>query len=145
MSRLPMPSHDGALSASRPKPGPSGMQLGVNPSSTGLVDYTPASLEDDLRLNKIMSGSFDATQLHSNRRGHSNDVRAEAALCLAETGSGMPGRATGADSVAVKHSGFTEGQALELVLLAALNFLIHLVDDVGMTDSDFPGVTAGAN
>jgi hypothetical protein len=112
-----MPSHDGAPGASRPKSDPFGMQLGINPTSPGLVDYTPASLEDYLRLNKKMSVSFDACELRANQREHSN----------------------------VKHSGFTEVQALELVLLVALNFLIHLVDDVAKTDNDFPVVTADAN
>ncbi len=82
--------------------------------------------------------------LGAHRRAYLNEVQAEAAVGSVGKVSQTPGRAAGTDIVPVKNCGFTEAQMFEIVLLVAVNFLTHIVDDVAFTDDDVRGVTAHA-
>lgn len=83
-------------------------------------------------------------KLGANRREYLNDVQAEAAVGRVGKVSQTTGRAAGTDIVPVKTFGFTEPQILEIALLVAVNFLIHLADDVAFADDNVPAVTARA-
>ncbi len=87
---------------------------------------------------------LDAAELAANRRGHSNDVKADAAVGFAKKVSETRGRVTGTDIAVVKDVGFSDAQVVEIVLLVALNFLTNLTNNVAETDIDFPVVTAHA-
>jgi hypothetical protein len=84
-----------------------------------LAGKSQANPEGHFGLNTALGRALDATELGIERCEYSNGVKAAPA-------------------------GFTEAQMLEIVLLTALHFLIHLVDDVPMTDNDTPAVTAHA-
>jgi uncharacterized peroxidase-related enzyme len=87
---------------------------------------------------------LDAAELAANRRGHSSDVRADAAVGFAKKVSETRGHVTATDIAAVKDAGFSDAHIVEIVLLVALNFLTNLVNNVAETEIDFPVVTAHA-
>lgn len=87
---------------------------------------------------------LDAAELSANRRGHSNDPKADAAVSFARKVAESRGKVTNADIAAVKQAGFTEAQVVEIVLVVAENFLTNLINNVGDTDIDFPVVKSQA-
>jgi len=87
---------------------------------------------------------LDAAELAANRRGHSNDMRADPAVVFAKRVAETRGKVTDSDIEMVKAAGYEDARIVEIVLLVALNFLTNLINNVGETDIDFPEVSASA-
>lgn len=90
-----------------------------------------------LNLAKI-----DPAEIARNRAGHSNDVKADAAVVFATKVVASRGRVSDGDIAAVKLAGFSEAQIVEIVALVAVNVLTNYVNNVAETDIDFPVVRA---
>ena len=87
---------------------------------------------------------LDEAELAANRRGHSNDAKADAAVGFARKVAETRGQVSNADLSAVKLAGYSDAQVVEIVLVVAENFLTNLINNVGGTDIDFPVVSAKA-
>lgn len=87
---------------------------------------------------------LDEAELAANRRGRSNDAKADAAVAFARKVAETRGKVGAADVSAVKLAGYTDAQVVEIVLVVAENFLTNLINNVGETDIDFPVVRAEA-
>jgi uncharacterized peroxidase-related enzyme len=87
---------------------------------------------------------LDEAELATNRRGRSNDAKADAAVTFARKVAETRGKVSDADVSAVKLAGYTDAQIVEIVLVVAENFLTNLINNVGETDIDFPVVLARA-
>lgn len=85
---------------------------------------------------------LDEAELAANRRGHSNDAKAEAAVAFARKVADARGKIADSDVTAVKRAGFSDAQVIEIVLVVAENFLTNFVNNVAATDIDFPVVRA---
>jgi uncharacterized peroxidase-related enzyme len=90
-----------------------------------------------LNLAKI-----DATEIALNRRGGSQDVKANAAVGFAVKVVKSRGRVAAADIKAVKDAGYTEAQIIEIIAVVAENVFTNFVNNVAETDIDFPAVSA---
>ncbi len=88
---------------------------------------------------------LDEAEIAANRRGHSHDARADAAVAFAKKVAEARGKVSDADLAAVKLAGFSEAQVVEIVVTVALNFLTNLVNNVAETPIDFPAVRAHAD
>jgi alkylhydroperoxidase family enzyme len=84
---------------------------------------------------------LDDAEITANRRGHSADVKADAALKFAVQVASTRGHVATADIQAVKAAGYSEADVLEIVLHVALNTLTNYVNEVAETAIDFPLVT----
>ncbi len=87
---------------------------------------------------------LDDAELAANRRGHSNDPRADAAAMFAKTVMETRGIVNGEDLAAVRRAGFSDAQIIEIIVNVALNVLTNFVNNVAGTDIDFPVVRAEA-
>jgi uncharacterized peroxidase-related enzyme len=87
---------------------------------------------------------LDSAELAANRRGHSTDVTADAAVTFAKKVAEARGKVSEADIAAVKRAGFSDAQVVEIVLNVVLNVLTNFVNNVADTDIDFPVVRADA-
>jgi len=87
---------------------------------------------------------LDAAELAANRRGHSNDMKADPAVSFARKVAETRGKVTDSDIKLVKAAGFGDAQIVEIVLVVALNFLTNLINNVGEPEIDFPEVYASA-
>jgi uncharacterized peroxidase-related enzyme len=87
---------------------------------------------------------LDKGELAANRRGHSQDAKADAAVTFAKKVAETRGKVSEGDIAAVKLAGFTEAQVIEIVLNVVLNVLTNFVNNVADTDIDFPVVRASA-
>lgn len=85
---------------------------------------------------------LDTAELAANRQGHSNDLKADAALVFARKVAQTRGKVGDADLAAVKLAGFSDAQVVEIVANVALNVLTNFVNNVADTDIDFPVVRA---
>jgi uncharacterized peroxidase-related enzyme len=85
---------------------------------------------------------LDAAEIALNRRGHSADPKADAAVAFAAKVAAARGRVGDADIAAVKLAGHTEAQIVEIISLVALNFFTNLINNVAETEIDFPVVRA---
>ena len=85
---------------------------------------------------------LDEAEIAANRRGRSNDGKADAAVAFARTVAERRGKVSAAEISAVKRAGFTDAQVVEIVLVVAENFLTNLINNVADTDIDFPVVSA---
>lgn len=85
---------------------------------------------------------LDAAEIAMNRRGHSGDPRADAAVVFAAKVASQRGQVGDADIAAVKLAGYTEAQIVEIVGLVALNVFTNFVNNVAETEIDFPVVRA---
>lgn len=83
---------------------------------------------------------LDAAEIALNRKGHSGDAKADAALVFAAKVAKQRGKVTDADVSAVKGAGFTDAQVIEIVANVALNVMTNFVNNVAGTDIDFPVV-----
>ncbi len=87
---------------------------------------------------------LDATEIALNRKGHSGDAKADAALIFAAKVAKQLGKVSDADIAAVKRAGFTDAQIVEIVVNVALNVMTNFVNNVAETDIDFPVVHAAS-
>ena len=90
-----------------------------------------------LNLAKI-----DDAEIALNRRGHSGDAKADAAIVFARKVLEARGRVSDADIASVRLAGFSEAQVIEIVASVALNVLTNYINNVAETDIDFPVVKA---
>lgn len=87
---------------------------------------------------------LDPAEIAANRRGHSYDARADAAVSFAHKIIQTRGKVSDADLASVRHAGFTDAQIVEIVVNVAVNVLTNLMNNVAQTDIDFPVVRSGA-
>ena len=87
---------------------------------------------------------LDKAELAANRRGHSHDAKADAAVTFAKKVAEARGKVSEGDIAAVKLAGFTEAQVVEIVINVVLNVLTNFINNVADTDIDFPVVRASA-
>ena len=85
---------------------------------------------------------LDPAEIAANRRGHSTDAKADAAVRFAASIVKARGHVSDEDVHAVKLAGYTDAQVVEIVLHVALNTLTNYVNEVAKTAVDFPAVAA---
>jgi uncharacterized peroxidase-related enzyme len=85
---------------------------------------------------------LDDAEITANRSGMSNDPFADAAVHFAAALTHNRGQVTDADLSMLKGSGYTDAQALEIVLHVALNTFTNYVNEAFGTEIDFPVVRA---
>lgn len=85
---------------------------------------------------------LDDAEIAANRAGGSNDPKADAAVQFAVRIANERGHVTDADIRAVKRAGYSDSDIVEIVLHVALNTLTNYVNEVALTDIDFPAATA---
>ena len=86
---------------------------------------------------------LDDTEIVVNRKGASNDPRADAAVRFAVKVVRERGHVAEDDIRALKAAGYDDAHVIEIVLHVALNTWTNFINGVGETDIDFPVVTAG--
>ncbi|CDH47452.1 carboxymuconolactone decarboxylase family protein [Candidatus Contendibacter odensensis] len=74
------------------------------------------------------------------REGGSSEAKADAALRFARRVASEHGRVSDADLAALRTAGFDDASIIEIVLNVALNVLTNYVNNVALTDVDFPKV-----
>lgn len=84
---------------------------------------------------KLSDAEIDAA-----REGHAGDARADAALRFARRVLETRGMVSDQELAAVRAAGFDAGGVLEIVVTVALNVLTNYVNNVALTDVDFPRI-----
>lgn len=87
---------------------------------------------------------LDDAEILANRRGHSNDQKADAALVFAAKVARSRGQVTDADVAAVKLAGYSDAEVVDIVANVALNVFTNFLNNVAGTEIDFPVVRAEA-
>ena len=77
-----------------------------------------------------------------NRQGGSGDPTAAAAVRFAAKVAEQRGHVADADLAAVRLAGFSDAQIVEIVALVAENVFTNFLNEVALTDIDFPVVRA---
>jgi uncharacterized peroxidase-related enzyme len=90
-----------------------------------------------LNLAKI-----DAAEIALNRKGASQDAKANAAVAFAAKVVRSRGKVSGEDIKVVRGAGYSEAQIIEIIALVAENMFTNFVNNVADTDIDFPVVSA---
>lgn len=85
---------------------------------------------------------LDDAEIAANRRGKSNDPKADAAVQFAAKIAKERGHVSSADVDAVKLAGYDEAQIIEIVQHVALNTWTNYINEVAKTEVDFPVVKA---
>ena len=81
-------------------------------------------------------------EIARNRRGQSGDAKADTAVRFAAKVVRERGRVGDGDVAELREAGYSNGQIVEIVALAAENVFTNLMNNVAQTDIDFPVVTA---
>lgn len=81
---------------------------------------------------------LDDAEIAANRRGGSNDPKADAAVRFAAKIVRERGHVTEGDLRAVKSAGYDDAQVIEIVLHVALNTWTNYINEVAKTEIDFP-------
>ena len=81
---------------------------------------------------------LDDAEILANRKGHSNDPKADAAVNFAAHVTKARGHVTDEDIRAVKLAGYDDAQVVEIVLHVALNTWTNYINEVAQTVIDFP-------
>ena len=93
------------------------------------------------RLTTSWASSLVSTRrTPANRRGHSHDPKANAALEFARTLVEKRGGVTEQDVQQVKEAGFDDGEVAEIIAHVALNILTNYFNVAVETPIDFPVV-----
>lgn len=92
----------------------------------------------------LNAAKLDDAEIARNRRGHSGDPKADAAVALAFKVASDRGRVGDADIAAVRLAGWTEAQVVEIVANVALNVFTNYLNNAAQTEIDFPVVPAEA-
>jgi uncharacterized peroxidase-related enzyme len=87
---------------------------------------------------------LDDAEISANRAGGSTDPKADAAVRFAARVARKRGHVAETDLAALKLAGYTDAQAIEVVLHVALNTWTNYLNEVFKTDIDFPVVMAEA-
>jgi len=77
-------------------------------------------------------------EMAANRVGRSNDPKADAALRFALRVAETRGQVREDELTTLRRAGYSDGEAMEIVGLVALNVLTNYVNEVFGTDVDFP-------
>src|SRR5271166_7145967 len=77
---------------------------------------------------------LDIAEVAHNRRGGSNDAKADAAVRFAAKVAQTRGKVSDADFVAVKEAGYSDAQIVEIVAVVAENVLTNFINNVAETD-----------
>lgn len=77
-------------------------------------------------------------EIELNRKGHSSDQKADAAVQFATRVAESRGKVSDAELAAVRLAGFTDAQIIEIVAVVAENVLTNFINNVARTDIDFP-------
>jgi uncharacterized peroxidase-related enzyme len=85
---------------------------------------------------------LDDAEIAANRAGTSNDVKADAAVRFAVLVTRARGHVDGASVQAVRASGYSDAQIVEIVMHVALNTWTNYLNEVAATEIDFPAVDA---
>ncbi len=85
---------------------------------------------------------LDAAEIVANRRGQSNDPKADAAVRFAVSVVKARGHVSDDEVRAVKLAGYSDAQVVEIVLHVAMNTLTNYVNEVAQTIVDFPSAEA---
>jgi len=85
---------------------------------------------------------LDPAEIVANRRGHSTDPRADAAVRFAASVAHARGHVSDDEVRAVKSAGYSDAQVVEIVLHVAVNTLTNYANEVAQTVVDFPAVEA---
>ena len=85
---------------------------------------------------------LDDAEITANRKGASNDSKADVAVRFAAKVARERGHVSDDDVRAVKLAGYNDAQVIEIVLHVALNTWTNYINEVAKTDIDFPVVTA---
>lgn len=85
---------------------------------------------------------LDAEEIAINRKGHSNDPKADAAVSFAAKVARERGRVDDSDIADLRHAGYDDGQIVEIVALVAENTFTNFLNNVAQTELDFPAVFA---
>lgn len=83
---------------------------------------------------------LDDAEITANRNGASNDTKAHAAVHFALAVAQQRGHVSDAQLAAVRAAGYSDAQVVEIVLHVALNTLTNYINEVALTDIDFPVV-----
>jgi uncharacterized peroxidase-related enzyme len=88
-------------------------------------------------LGKNLAKLSDA-EIIANRKGHSSDAKAEAAVTFAVKVTKNRGAVSEKELAAVTSAGYSHAEVLEIVAHVALNTLTNYINEVFKTDVDFP-------
>jgi uncharacterized peroxidase-related enzyme len=83
---------------------------------------------------------LSSAELRAARDGHSEDASTEAALQFALRVAQLRGRVSDADVATLRLAGFDEASVIEIVANVAVNVLTNYINNVALTDIDFPVV-----
>lgn len=83
---------------------------------------------------------LDAAEIEAAREGRSGEPGADAAVRFARRVAAERGHISEADLKALRAAGFDDAAVIEIVLNVALNVLTNYVNNVALTDVDFPRV-----
>jgi uncharacterized peroxidase-related enzyme len=92
-------------------------------------------------LGRNLAG-LDAAEIAANRGGRSNEPKADAAVRFAAEVARQRGHVHADSLRAVRESGYSDAELIEIVLHVALNTWTNYVNEVAKTDIDFPVVEA---
>jgi uncharacterized peroxidase-related enzyme len=81
-------------------------------------------------------------EIAKNRKGGSDDQKANAAVSFAAKVTKERGHVTEAELNEVRAAGFADGQIVEIIALVAENCFTNFLNEVAKTDIDFPVVLA---
>lgn len=84
---------------------------------------------------------LDDAEMAANRGGASHDGKADAAVRFAVKVTRLRGRISADDFAAVQSAGYNDAQIIEIVQHVALNCWTNYLNNVFLTDIDFPVVT----
>ena len=84
---------------------------------------------------------LDDAEIAANRAGRSSDAKADAAVRFAVALANQRGQVGEADLAALQRAGYTDAQAIEIIMHVALNTFTNYLNEALGTDIDFPRVT----
>ncbi|MBC00363.1 MAG: alkylhydroperoxidase [Rhodobacteraceae bacterium] len=85
---------------------------------------------------------LDPVEIEANRRGHSTDPKADAAVRFAAQVVTARGHVSDEQVKAVKLAGYSDAQVVEIILHVAVNTLTNYANEVAQTVVDFPAAEA---
>ena len=85
---------------------------------------------------------LDDAEIAANRDGGSNDAKADVAVRFAAKVTQTRGHTSEQDLQAVRAAGYTDAQIIEIVQHVALNTWTNYINEVALTDIDFPAAAA---
>ena len=80
------------------------------------------------------------TTINATRNGDPINPKTDAAIAFSKTIVRKKGRISDADLNSIKEAGFTEGEIVEIVGHVALNILTNYINNMAVTEIDFPKV-----